>query len=98
MKTVWKFDLPVGDETYHIPMPKGAKVLKVGHQGNPGLLQIWCEVVPINDTEPRRFRVYGTGHLMEDHLEWVDTVPIMPEESHVGTLGPLVWNIYEVTQ
>ena len=83
---IYKYELYFGRTVY---LPKGAKILSVGCQGD-GLF-LWAEVDP-NETrkEARLFIVYGTGHDIES-----------PEKvrKFVGTAlmhgGSLVWHVFE---
>ena len=56
-RTIWKFRLLPG---FGVKMPRGAKVLHAGGQGEE--LCVWALCDPEAPTEERRFDVYGTGH------------------------------------
>jgi len=96
MKQVWKFSVataPLG--TAEIEMPVGAEVVHVGFQDSQ--LTIWALVdsdakrkdhhQQTHVTEPRRFKVYGTGS------------GIREKAKHVWTWfdGPFVWHLFEIT-
>ena len=85
-KTIYKYDLTL-DDSVSLTLPKGAKFLKVGHQD--GQLRAWFEVelAAGMDLEARTFAWRGTGHIVQDNLEHLESV-IMPH---------YVWHFYEVT-
>lgn len=65
VRSVYKYRLSE-PTTFH-NMPKGAQILHVATQdGDPHL---WALVDPAAETEQRAFRVYGTGHTINDHSE-----------------------------
>ena len=82
MKTVFKY--PVGD----IQIPKGAKILTAGLQGED--IFIWAEVNTEELLEHRTVRVYGTSHLIPDQACYIATVF---ENTFKGNY---VWHVYEV--
>lgn len=92
-KKIYKYELPVQDDV-QIHMPEFAKILSVGHQGDPTTLVLWAEVEPENATVPRFFQVRGTGkplgNLIEVDGRFVGTV------NFFGLGVPLVWHVYEV--
>ena len=63
MKTVYKYPIIATDDIV-INLPKGAEVLCVQTQGNEPF--IWALVDPEEPLEPRRFRMAGTGHPIEE--------------------------------
>jgi len=82
-KMIWKWMLT---PDCVIEMPAGALVLTVQTQhGEP---QIWALVDPTRQKVRRRFRTYGTGHVVPDY----------PGE-YVGTFqlsgGALVFHVFE---
>ena len=83
MKQIWKFEL--GPDA-KIEMPLGANILCVQTQYDKP--QIWALVDPTARTIRRRFRTYGTGHIM----------PVNPGE-YIGTFqlhnGSLVFHVFE---
>ena len=89
MRTVHKFSLDIGYTL--VEMPENAKIIHVGEQY--GQLQLWAEVDPNEPQTHRHFRVYGTGHPIDDvmHLD----------VQHIGTAimqgGDFVAHIYEAT-
>ena len=72
-----------------VELPFSAVILKIGVQG--GALHLWARVRTMcgkENTRVRKFKIYGTGHLIEDYQnkKYIDTV----------FSGPYVWHIYEV--
>lgn len=94
MRTIWKYELPIGDVAGEIEMPLGARIIHVDQQRSM-VATMWAEIpvppgVPPSElaTERRAFVVVGTGHTIPgDGL------------THVGTVldGPFVWHLYEET-
>lgn len=82
-QTVWKFSLQPG--LTRVDLPRGASALRVAAQGDH--MWMWVRLNPAEDLEPRAFRVYGTGHLIEDDAS-----------VYVGTadMGSFVWHVFEV--
>lgn len=90
MNTIWKFAVPVAPE-FTLDLPTGSSVLSVQTQGAHGLPHLWVEV----DTDPtrprkaRHFRLFGTGHPIENPLGL----------RYIGTFqmedGNLVFHLYE---
>lgn len=84
MRAIWKFPLIVRDEQW-INMPRGARPLSVQVQnGTPCLwAMVDCDAQP----EPHRFRLYGTGHPVDE-----------PAQHFVGTFqmydGSLVFHLF----
>ena len=58
-KTIWKFELEIGDNQ-KLEMPIGAEILSVQTQNETPCL--WALVDPDADQETRHFEVYRTGH------------------------------------
>ena len=83
MKTVWKYNLNLGEE--NISMPQLARVLSFGSQH--GTLCMWAEVETTNPYVPRTFLVVDTGH------------EVPKAARHLGTtqVAPFVWHLYETT-
>lgn len=72
MKTIYKYAVPATD-AFVLELPRGAKFLSVQTQrGEP---QSWWLVDPRRPADPRRLRVYGTGHRIETSatLEFLGT-------------------------
>lgn len=90
MKKIWKFPVPLLDET-SVEMPKDARILTVQTQFDEP--QVWAVVDPKAPVEMRRFRWIGTGHPNDAYL--FDGV-------YVGTVqlhgGELVFHLFEETR
>ena len=90
MKRIWKFNIPIDDETLHLMLPKDAQVVSVGpgYDGSKNINpfgQMWIEGSFKHFKEREfLFRVFGTGH------------PIPVGWEHVGTFNQslFVWHIY----
>lgn len=93
MRTIYKYEIPVGERDVQVQMLRGAKILSIGQQGDPHTIVVWAEV---ENDEPamvsRFFQIYGTGHPF-DPLTTIDG-------EFIGTVNnhpiPLVWHVYEV--
>lgn len=83
LKTIYKYMVPIYD-TAQVKMPKGARVLHVGAQGD--LLPVWAEVEVTNPIETRVFHVRGTGNPLLGY-----------EGTYLGTaqVGRFVWHVYD---
>ncbi len=82
-KAIWKFAVELaGNPT--VRMPAGAQPLHFSTQdGQPTL---WALVAPGNPIEDRHFRLFGTGHSVEEE-----------GLAYIGTCfhGPFVWHLFE---
>lgn len=91
MKKIWKYTFPVADE-FTITMPAKARILLIHVQGE-GRPCIWAEIDTKNLPEKRMFRLYGTGHTIED--EYANRL-------YIGTIfmygGGKVYHLFEVTK
>ncbi len=86
MKRVYKYPVKI-DDIQSIDLPQGAQILSVQVQdGNP---YIWACVNPSEESEPRRFRLYGTGHIIEceNLLRFIGTFQLFG--------GRLVYHLFE---
>ena len=93
MRTVHKFELAIGTTTLHLP--PDAVCLHVGNQFEK--LCLWVELDPACPdiaNEPRDFRVFGTGHPIDDFVGM--------EITYVGTAilqgGAFVAHVYQGKQ
>lgn len=79
-KVVYKYDLPIDDEWHALPM---GNIVHVGSAVNGVSIRVWIEQRPL-ESHALQYRVFGTGHAIEDFHE------------HVGTTldGRFVWHIY----
>lgn len=94
MHAIHKYPIPVEDY-FDIDMPAHATILTVQTQriGQGGLARevpcIWAKVDPANPPHPRKFRLAGTGHPIEESVG-----------HYVGTFqlsgGELVFHLFEV--
>jgi len=62
MRVVHKFNLNIGETV--IDLPTSAKTLHVEQQY--GQLQLWVETTPGEPTFERHYRVFGTGHPIDE--------------------------------
>lgn len=84
-KTIWKYPVPVTD-TFSLDLPEGSTILTVQVQfGHPN---IWVKVQPDAEKVTRKFRVYGTGHDIDQEGEYIGTFPMSGEQ--------LVFHLFEV--
>lgn len=82
---IFKYVFDIGDYI-KIAMPVGAKILHVAmQQGDPCL---WALVNPDHSVETRQFRIFGTGHPIDEPESLV----------HIATFQqpPFVWHLFEV--
>jgi len=87
MKAVWKFQVPSTD-TFSLTMPIRAQILSV--QAQHGGPMIWCLVDPLAPTESRTFRLAGTGHKIEELVEYIGTFQMFD--------GTLVGHLFEIKE
>ena len=84
---IYKYDFPLQD-VVDLLLPVGSKILKIEPQNNKP--KYWL-LRPVDDTnsrvEVRRFRVYGTGHYIED----------IERLTHITSFqdGDFIWHIFE---
>lgn len=86
MKRVYKYPVEIAD-VQTILLPIGAQILSVQEQN--GNAYLWAIVNPDTDSEPRRFRLYETGHNIETEnlLKFVGTFQLLG--------GRLVFHLFE---
>jgi hypothetical protein len=86
MLTIHKYTLEITD-AQHILMSEGAKLLRVMVQHDKVCL--WALVERDRKMLPRKFRIYGTGHIMVDGYpgDYVDTFMIAG--------GSLVFHVFD---
>lgn len=82
-KTIYKYTVPV-DTVLHLP--QDAEILTVQVQHN--VPQLWALVDPAAPTTPRHIRTYGTGHSIDDNVEYIDSFQLHN--------GDLVFHVFEV--
>ena len=90
MSTVWKFAIPILDE-FEIAMPRDAEPLFVGTQNDEP--QLWARVVPERASEPRKFKLRGTGHPVDMDCEYIGSFML-----HGGTLVFHLFHAYPVAK
>lgn len=90
MSVIYKYQLDLSKTVSH-EMPEGAEILTVGLQQHEIIL--WARVAlerrgHEGPKETRTFRIYGTGHPIQDETE----------VEYIGTLydGPFVWHVFEI--
>lgn len=86
MQTVYKYPFELTPKV-SFDLPAGAAILRFYVQPLSGPC-MWAQVDPSFPKEKREFRIYGTGHAIEE-----------PETlKHLATFfdGPYVWHVYEV--
>lgn len=105
MMTIWKYEVPVRD-SFELELPKGAEILSCQNQhGGSESLQMWALMDTEAEKEIRRFRIYGTGHPIEQKqkpmvriIEGGITRNLAPLR-HIATVvvsgGMLVWHLFE---
>jgi hypothetical protein len=85
-RTIWKYPLKITDEQT-IDIPEYGEILSVQVQNSDPC--IWVLVNPTEETEPRVFEIFGTGHPLEVDLavsrEFIGTF-----QQHGG-----VWHLFE---
>jgi hypothetical protein len=85
VKTIHKYPVFILDE-FRLPLPIDAQILTVQMQhGDP---YIWAKVDPDAAKEMRNFRLYGTGHPMDQDGQYVGTFQAKD--------GQLVFHLFEV--
>ena len=88
MKTsIWKFPFAILDD-FFIEMPRYAKLLHVGMQGN--MAHVWALVDTDAPKVKRKFSLRGTGHDCTDvrNAEFVGTFFAIPD-------GSLVYHLFD---
>lgn len=85
-QTIWKYLLPVADE-YILMAPANAQWLPHVQPLGNGMVNLWALVQPDNPQWEYRFRVYGTGHPVDEVGTYLGTA--------VTELG-LVWHVFRV--
>lgn len=87
-RTIHRYRLPITDE-HTVSMHQGAEILTVAHRdGTLDAVDMWALVDCAAEAELRTFRVYGTGHPVEDAgLTYVGTAQVHN--------GQLVFHVFE---
>lgn len=83
MTTIYKYPLGPINDSYIVSLPVGAQILTAAIQNDN--LTIWARVDPeMEATNNRIVRVYGTGHPIDKHDAYINTV----------FDGPFVWHVF----
>lgn len=77
-KVIYKYELPIDDDWHEVP---NGHVTMVAMQG--GYVHIWVEQNPL-EQRVTEYRVFGTGHSLEDVGYVVGSVLDGPFAWHVG--------------
>lgn len=89
MNQIWKYPLYVQD-VQTVEMPDEADILTIQVQGDAPY--IWAMVNPDAPLNPRKIRIYGTGHPVDPNLS---------AERYIGTFqlknGSLVLHVFDIT-
>ncbi|KKL99179.1 hypothetical protein LCGC14_1817010 [marine sediment metagenome] len=84
-KEVWKYEIKIIDHQ-EIIIPFGAKILSF--QLQHGVPYMWVLVEPIGEKIIRRFRLAGTGHIIEEGgLQYIGTIKMMDDK--------LIYHLFE---
>lgn len=82
MNIVYKYPIKFGLNSLHLPV--GAQFLHFA--GGHGSFMAWFEVDASAESNVRNFKIFGTGHHLENVLNYLSTVI---DEG-------FVWHLYEV--
>ena len=85
---VWKFPIAIGRDVV-IDMPEEAKILTFQTQVDTPCL--WVLANPAMRGQERRFRLYGTGHPIKEHIEQLEYIGSCQTAG-----GGFVWHLFEV--
>lgn len=80
-KTIWQYQFPI-IPSFQLEMPLNAIIRSVQMQER--IPTLWAEVDEDAEKELRSFRIFGTGHLLDDKTEYCGTIQD----------GAYVWHIY----
>lgn len=90
MLTIWKHQLPAGDDAVDLMLPADPVILSVAEQN--GALMMWAQVDDTRASRPRRIFMCGTGRALSiteavgRGARFVGTVPMR---------NGLVWHVYD---
>jgi len=85
MKRIYKYPIPITDE-FTLELPEGALILTFQTQHNKPY--IWALISPDAELETAGFRLFETGHPVED----ADTLEYIGTTQTEG--GDLVWHLF----
>ena len=90
MKTIWKYTINPEHEINTFHVPEGSEILDIMEQNNE--LCMWIQVDDSMPKTERKFRVFGTGHIITDppghHLRYQGTASLHG--------GELIFHVYEM--
>lgn len=90
MLTIWKYQLPAGDDAVDLMFPEDPVILSVAEQD--GALVMWAQVDDTRPERPRRIFMCGTGRALNI------TEAVGRGARFIGTAvmrGGLVWHVYD---
>jgi len=90
MLIVYKYPIPMVEE-FSLSLPATAEILTVQMQGH--IPQLWALVDPDALTETRRFRLAGTGHLIDQRKGYPEYIATFQMAD-----GDLVWHLFELEE
>jgi hypothetical protein len=87
MNVIYKYFLPIQDGVITVNLPKNSHICEIHNQGDN--ICLWVALCDVEELEERHFRIYGTGHKIEnmEKMRFYTTVH-MP--------NGLVWHIFEL--
>ena len=88
MKRIFKYAIPIQDYIEKM-MPRGARILHFATQNGIPFLWVMIEDCLKEDLQPYRFRIFGTGHKIENDkdLKYIGTVLVLDDG--------LVWHLFQ---
>lgn len=86
MRKVWKYRVSINDEPTHIITKVGFTPLCVRINPDRMGIDIWVLVDPNEAPKNIKFRVYGTGHPIENYANYIGTT--------FDSLLGLVWHVF----
>ena len=85
MRSIWKYQISISQEVGSFSIPgEGSRIVFVACN-EPHVLTFWVEVVLENLPETREFRVYGTGHYIDEGYDYRGS----------AVDGEFVWHLFE---
>jgi len=87
VRQMFRYEVPIDDDA-HIFRLRGNPVA-VAVAGSGRAVEFWAEHDTAQGECGQAFRVFGTGHPLPEHAEWIGTCP----RDRAG----LVWHLYGVT-
>jgi len=92
MFTISKYPVPIKNE-FKLAIPRGSKILSFQTQRGVPILWIMENTAEIS-MEKRSFRLYGTGHLINEadlNSKYIGTTQQSEDP-------PLVWHLFEIKE